>query len=307
MKINMKLLLIFSFVIFSSNLFAYNIDNLDTYISVRSNGVLEIHDYLSVSNIDSNFLVLDTVPVYDLIIKIDNEKYNYYSYDLNTLEIELKYINKGIDLDLEIVYLTDFYSNKEKLNWIINYKPLFLENVNDFRLDLPENSSINTVSIDLNKVSVINNRFSVIDVNLLSLDINYFINNIKLDESSSKDLNKLYLGLVIFIIIMTIFFILNIINKKTLYVKSNKKNKENKSTKDFNDLLLGLNENEQKIINLLLVETGLSQKKISLKLFLPKGTVSRNIKKLEEKGYIEIKKYGVTNKVFLSKLFKEKH
>jgi uncharacterized membrane protein len=307
MKINMKLLLIFSFVIFSSNLFAYNIDNLDTYISVRSNGVLEVHDYLSVSNIDSNFLVLDTVPVYDLIIKIDNEKYNYYSYDLNTLEIELKYINKGIDLDLEIVYLTDFYSNKEKLNWIINYKPLFLENVNDFRLDLPENSSINTVSIDLNKVSVINNRFSVIDVNLLSLDINYFINNIKLDESSSKDLNKLYLGLVIFIIIMTIFFILNIINKKTLYVKSNKKNKENKSTKDFNDLLLGLNENEQKIINLLLVETGLSQKKISLKLFLPKGTVSRNIKKLEEKGYIEIKKYGVTNKVFLSKLFKEKH
>jgi len=70
--------------------------------------------------------------------------------------------------------------------------------------------------------------------------------------------------------------------------------------------MLGLNENEQKIIKLLLVEDGLSQQKVALKLFLPKGTVSRNIQKLEDKGYIEIKKYGVTNKIFLSSLFENK-
>ncbi|MCK9292516.1 MAG: winged helix-turn-helix transcriptional regulator [archaeon] len=312
MKINIKILLIFSLLIFSlliftSNLFSYNIDGLETYISVRDNGALEVHDYLFVSNVDSNFLVLDIIPVYDLVIKVDGKKYNYYSYDLDNLEIDLRHINKEVNLNLEIIYLTDFYSSKENSNWIINYKPLFFESVDNFKLDLPINSSFNTLSVDLSKVSFNNNRFSVTDVNVSYLDINYFINDLKIGESSSRDLNYLYLGLVLFIIIVTIFFIFNIRNKKDIYFKSNKKNIETKSKKDFNDLLLGLNENEQKIVKLLLVESGLSQKKISLKLFLPKGTISRNIKKLEEKGYIEIKKYGVTNKVFLSKLFEKKH
>jgi uncharacterized membrane protein len=312
MKINIKILLIFSLLIFSlliftSNLFSYNIDGLETYISVRDNGALEVHDYLFVSNVDSNFLVLDIIPVYDLVIKVDGKKYNYYSYDLDNLEIDLRHINKEVNLNLEIIYLTDFYSSKENSNWIINYKPLFFESVDNFKLDLPINSSFNTLSVDLSKVSFNNNRFSVTDVNVSYLDINYFINDLKIGESSSRDLNYLYLGLVLFIIIVTIFFIFNIRNKKDIYFKSNKKNIETKSKKDFNDLLLGLNENEQKIVKLLLVESGLSQKKISLKLFLPKGTISRNIKKLEEKGYIEIMKYGVTNKVFLSKLFEKKH
>lgn len=39
---------------------------------------------------------------------------------------------------------------------------------------------------------------------------------------------------------------------------------------------------------------------------LPKGTTSRNIKKLVSKGYLEIKKYGVSNKVFLGEIFNKK-
>ena len=82
-------------------------------------------------------------------------------------------------------------------------------------------------------------------------------------------------------------------------------NSQIESDNKIKDLLLGLNENEQKIIKLLLNEDGLSQKKISLKTFLPKGTVSRNIKKLESKDYILIKPYGATHKIFLGNIFKK--
>ena len=50
---------------------------------------------------------------------------------------------------------------------------------------------------------------------------------------------------------------------------------------------------------------GQSQKIIAAKSFLPKGTVSRNIQKLVDKGYIDIKKYGVSNKLFLGEVFKK--
>ena len=103
-----------------------------------------------------------------------------------------------------------------------------------------------------------------------------------------------------------IIILVSIIGIISIYFAYTKKPKvKNKTKNKSEDLLLGLNENEQKIIKVIMENEGQTQKVITAKCFLPKGTVSRNIKKLSDKGYIEIKKYGVSNKVFLGEIFKK--
>lgn len=295
--------LIILVLLFIPSIFGYQAQDLSTIINVRDNGTLEISNKLLITDINQDKLIFDIVPVYDLILNISGEipKYNYTD---SKLEIDISEYKKD-KITIDIIYLTDKFTKKQDNVWNITYYPVFTKSTGSYKLVLPENSEIikedNFTDNKYNyNISVVNNRLTITDINVSYFTLSYSFVNQKLLEKNNY---KVFLFIAIIIILLTLFIFLKLRSKKKDIPIVTKKEDGDINTKN---LLLGLNENEQKIIKLLLLEDGLSQQKIALKLFLPKGTISRNTKKLQDKGYIEIKKYGVTNKIFLSSLFETK-
>lgn len=75
-----------------------------------------------------------------------------------------------------------------------------------------------------------------------------------------------------------------------------KKNKKSKPITN-NIMLSDLNNRQKEIIAILKKEKMVTQKYLLNKLNIPKGSLSRNLKSLEAKELIEIKKFGLTNKI----------
>jgi uncharacterized membrane protein len=277
-----KILIILSFLFFINYVCAYNIVSQNTEITHDRRDIYRISDQLVITDINTTKLELPMVASYDLIIKINNQKYSNISYTTNLLTINLEpNISK---INLEIIYLTDYYTSKTNGLWNINYNSRYLEKINKITLTLPKDAQIKDLT-NISSARVVNGQMVVTLSDISNVFISYSL-------ISFKKNNYYYLLLLLLII--------------PIYLLLKKKKKPKKLYKKEDSLLLGLNENEQKIVKLLLDQKdGLTQKQISLKLFLPKGTVSRNITKLVDKGYLEIKKYGVSNKVFLGEVFKK--
>ncbi len=300
-KINLYIIMFL--VLLLPSIYSYTTSDISTTIVVRSNGSLEISEVFKVANFkDTNELVFNIVPVYDMLVKVNNNPDLNYSYGINELVINTNDYSTN-EIILNITYLTDHFTTKDSNGWNINYNPLFLDKTGDFKITFPVNSDILALSTDIKNLHPDKDQFYVIDSNLTSFNASYKLSNQKI-VSETKNSSLLFVIILVIVVGLILTYFLIYKNKS----KSNKLEiKEDKPEKNQTEkLLLGLNENEQKIIKLLLEEDGLSQQKIALKLFLPKGTISRNIKKLEDKGYIDIKKYGVTNKAFLSSLFNQK-
>lgn len=275
-----KILIIFTFLFFINFVCAYNVISQETEITHNHFDVYKFDERLVLTDINTNKLEFPIVPSYDLIIKINNQRYSNISYttDLLTINIEPNLSN----IDLEIIYLTDYYTSKSESLWNINYSSRYLEKMDKLTLTLPKDAQTKDLT-NISSARVVNGQLVITLLDSKEINVNYRLVSLK---------KRNYYFLLILLII-PIYFLLR------------KKKRTKKSEKD-DSLLLGLNENEQKIVKLLLDQKeGLTQKQISLKLFLPKGTVSRNITKLVDKGYLEIKKYGVSNKVFLGEVFKK--
>lgn len=288
----LKFFVLLFIVLISFNLYAYNIEKIDTKIVIRENGILEVYDTVFITNIEkSQEVFLPIVPVYDLKIKSVYEDLDY-SYDFSTLKINLSdccLLNNSVIL--EVIYLTDVFTYKNENIWQLNYFPIFNSYVDTFSLTFPENIKIIDISTDFRNISIKDNRFYLSLYSVTSFDVNYSY------KYSFEDEGKKSFNWFLFFLFFFIFFIVSYISFKKYYRKRENEKK---------DILLGLNENEQKIVKVVIKENGILQKNLSRECFLPKGTVSRNLKKLEDKGYIEIKRYGVNKKVFLGKVFSKK-
>jgi uncharacterized membrane protein len=282
MKLNVQKYILFLFILIfiSSTVNAFSIVKLDSRVIVRDNGLCEIHDVLEIKDVDSNLIILDVIPVYDLIVKIDNKNVHFI-HTLDKLNINLNNLNNTNNVNLEIIYLTDYFTTKKSRDWDINYFSIFKENIDHLIFELPENTKIKYMSIDLEYISIIDDKFIIVLNNIDNLNVKYNINSKKLN-SRNKFNSKIILWVFLIIILIGLIvskFLFNFKKKRLQNYKSNK----------IKELLLGLNENEQKIILFLLDKEGVSQKTLSLKLFLLKGTVSRNVKNLESKEYVVIK------------------
>lgn len=275
-----KILILLCFLFFINYVCAYNVISQETEITHNHFDVYKFDERLVLTDINTNKLEFPIVPSYDLIVKINNQRYSNISYttDLLTINIDPNLSN----IDLEIIYLTDYYTSKSESLWNINYSSRYLEKMDKLTLTLPKDAQTKDLT-NISSARVVNGQMVITLLDSKEINVNYRLVSLK---------KRNYYFLLILLII-PIYFLLR------------KKKRTKKSEKD-DSLLLGLNENEQKIVKLLLDQKeGLTQKQISLKLFLPKGTVSRNITKLVDKGYLEIKKYGVSNKVFLGEVFKK--
>lgn len=91
--------------------------------------------------------------------------------------------------------------------------------------------------------------------------------------------------------------------KVNLQEKGEKKEREIEFTEKQENIVKLLNENETGIIKELLKNNSITQRKIYIKTGIPKSTLSRAVKSLEQKGIIEIKNVGNTNLLILTDWF----
>lgn len=284
-----KILPILLFLIILNYNYAYSVGYQQTEISIYEFDTYKIKDSLLISDINESQLIFDIVPCYDLIVKINNQRYSSISYNTEKLTININEELKGPKTtNIEIIYLTDYYTSKQNGIWTLNITSIYKEKIDELKITLPKNAKILETPYST-AVQIINKQLYV------SLKD---ISEIKIDYQLSENYNSPNYFIIVFFILLAIVLVF-LISKKKRIIKPKMKSKNN-------DLLLGLNENEQKIIKVIIENEGQTQKTITAKSFLPKGTVSRNIKKLSDKGYIEIKKYGVSNKIFLGEIFNKK-
>jgi uncharacterized membrane protein len=288
-------LLLFLVLIFISfNLSGYQIDSIHSKITIRDDGILQISDSVIIKNVDHSIdVVLPLIPVYDLKVN-SSQKSLSYIYSLDSLIISVSdccLVDNS--LFLEIVYLTDRYTSKKEGLWSIDYYPIFNDYTDSLEIKFPEYTEIRNVSTDLRFISPEGNKFVLSYKDpVSSFKVDYLLKPTSFPDRSFSFLNFL---IPFFIAFTLTFFGLRKYNK---YKKNNLNNKD--------ELLLGLNENEQKIIKVVIEKNGILQKYLDKETSLPKGTVSRNLKKLENKGYVSIKSFGVNNKVFLGNVFLKK-
>ena len=159
----------------------------------------KIKDSLIVSNINNNQLVFDIVPCYDVIVKINNHKTDSISYNLNTLTINLNDNLKDLEkINIEIIYLTDYYTNKEKGTWILNYNSRYKDKIDELKITLPKCKNPRYSSGAT--AQVINKQINLSLKEIAETHINY-----ETPESSSGP-NYFVMSLVLIIGIVSFYF-----------------------------------------------------------------------------------------------------
>ena len=182
--------------------------------------------------------------------------------------------------------ITDITS-KTKDFWLIDINTPVFENFY-YSFLLPQNTEINHIS-SVNKIRITNkdNRTNIIAIGKnepIQIKIQYsFVS----DNFISKKSNWLYFFILFVFLSVSVFFY--------VYINKNKKSKP----KTNNIILSDLNNRQKEIIIILKKEKIVTQKYLLEKLKIPKGSLSRNLKSLEAKELIEIKKFGLTNKIKL--------
>lgn len=282
--IKKQILILFAFLFIVNCVFSQNIVSQDIEITASEFDTYKIKESLKIVDLNNTTIELLIVPSYDLIVRINGQRHNSIFYNTEMLTINLEKDLK--EINVEIIYLTDYYTSKNNSIWKIYYNSRNLQNINTLKITLPKESKIKEIPA-LSFAQVVNGQMVLSFKDIKEINIDY--------ELNTKKVKNNYYLLIASLFIFVVGY---------LIVRKPKLKKETKKIK-ARDLLLGLNENEQKIVRIIMENEGQSQKIITVKSFLPKGTVSRNIKKLIDKGYIEIKKYGVSNKLFLGEVFKK--
>jgi len=289
---------------------AYELNNYSSEITVYQEGYCRGIDSFTVSDVNVNSIVFPLQNVTDVSVSIGNEIYPYFEFDGNSLVIDFEPIaGRSTSYDVSVDYVTDSYLSKNSIVWTLDYKPLFSSRADSVKFVLPKNAEITSVVQGI-AIGIVNGSFvlSVDDVDEFSVGYRVNLNGIVTEKPKNSYLLFIVAGVVIILVGFVSSYLLSrrVIKKKIAIRDGKEKTEEVSGVDRKEDLLLGLNENEQKIIKVLMSEgEGISQKLLAVKAFLPKGTVSRNIKKLISKGYIDIKRYGVTHKLFLGDVFRK--
>lgn len=200
-----------------------------------------------------------------------------------------------------IVENTEEYTSKIKSLWTLNIS--LKENFSDFifSIILPENAEINSI-FSSGKTRIGEESGSLIITGYgrnkpFSITVQYQTEKL-LDQSGFFGLDLFSLFFISIIILLIVSFVLVLLfyhpSKKQLIPKNNEDISHKK--------LKGLNERQQKIMNLLQeTNSALTQTEIQRELDMPKASVSRNIRRLELKGLIEKEQIGMSNLIRIKK------
>lgn len=256
-----------------------------------------------------NMFFIDSRNVYSFFLPAFSPK-NIYTYDEGG---ELNYsVSDGIYVDLRdqtegysfnVEYFSDMLTSKNASEWTFSYDFYKVGDFDriEFILTLPINTRLHSFSED----GII---YSEDDYMNIEWEIPNYISSKKMEvkytfKTSSNGIKKPVNQFLIYATILLLFLMIFLFLKKFKF--------KSKSRRDFSlgqkDLIHTLTENEKKIIEeLLKSRKGLTQKKISLLTGIPKSTLSRILKKLEIRNFIEKRDYGNTKIVKLTEWFLNK-
>ncbi len=217
-----------------------------------------------------------------------------YSEYLGNLEFDIQddgiaIISGNTDYSEFNITQTDKLTSKNKENWLFELNTPIFEKYY-YSIILPKDAQINYInSPNSVRITSTNKRINIISTGSnqnIQIKIQYRI--IQNDDLNSYFLEGIISGIVIvFLIIILSFF------------KYKKKKKELKSKKTNNIFLDELNDRQKKIIDILKSTKNVTQNYLLKELKIPKSSLSRNLKSLKAKDLIEIKRFGMTNKIEL--------
>jgi len=230
------------------------------------------------------------------------DKFGKLNYSLSNEGIFINLRKKGT-YSFTVEYLSNVFTSKNASIWKFSYDFYKLRNFDksDITLILPQNTKL--LSFSTGGIIYLDDSKIKIDWNIpkesLSerIEIEYTFEMHKpTSKPKSTNLFIYVLSLPVIVIGFLIFF------------KFKPKFKLKKSfSKRQEDLIKTLTEDERRIVvELFKSEKGLTQKKLRLITGIPKATLSRTLRKLEAKNFIEIRNLGGTNLISLTKWFLEK-
>jgi hypothetical protein len=225
-------------------------------------------------------------------------------------------IRKKEDYSFTVEYFSNILTSKNANIWEFSYDFYKLRNFDksEVTLVLPQNTKL--LSFLDNGIVYLDNGYIKIDWNIPVESLSERINVKYTFEMQGPPDNKFesanwFIYVVIFLLIFVVTFLVISKFKPKFKLKkdvrfSSRSEKINFSKRQ-EDLLKTLTEGEQKIISeLFKSKKGLTQKKLRLITGIPKATLSRTLRKLEVRNFIEIRSLGGTNLISLTSWFLEK-
>jgi hypothetical protein len=240
----------------------------------------------------------------------DEEEDLNYSLKEDSVYVFLKKRKGGYSFNVE--YSTDVFTSKNRSEWMFSYDFYKLRDFDSMglTLSLPTNSVIYSFSPD----GVVYSDEGRIKIDwdipryspVTKIQVRYGFKEPQNPETKFDWFPVLFPTFVAILIVCVILVLFLTKRPKKLKIAQ-----VIKKPKEFSpgqkDIMKTLTENEKRIVEELLTEEkGSTQKKLSLVTGIPKATLSRTLRKLESKQIIEIKMYGNTNLILLTKWFLER-
>jgi uncharacterized membrane protein len=313
-----KILIALFILIFSLSVSAASIEFYEINGEIRENGNFLLKHFVSIDSSELSEIVFSLnkctlVRVYDLqgnLEFIESEQ-----------EVRVFPRLKQQNYSLTLEFFSEKLTSKSSGEWLFEYTFSSEHLIKDFSMQLllPKNSSLLSTqpeAIVFTQGQNLAIKWSSLNASPQNFKAVYSFASIPPSNGVEESNPLMFIFFVAIIIALTVaaivivlFYFIKLKPKKPFSPKplTQPKPKDGeKISQGKKDILRTLSENEKKIILILLDKRDLTQRKLQIESTFPKSTLSRTLKKLQSRELIEIHSIGNTNKVCLSKWFKEK-
>lgn len=296
-------ILFFVILIFSSSIFAYEIQNFNTEIEVYNDGVAKVvnHLILDTTNVKETFFIPAYSP--ESVIVTDNKGELKFATLGTNIIIQPK--KRATDYEVHVQYLTNRLTSKKEDKWSVvylipAYEKIKIDGIKEagLILSLPNTAIISSFSEN-----------GIIFTEHNNIKIGWKL-DIKKDEDTKIEVGYSnypkretdYIKIAFYILSSIILTIIIVFCVKVGYCKITKRISKGKK-----DIMKTLDNREKEVIKLLIQNNNqLYQSKIQKDTSISKATLSRIIKRLESKNIIEVRPSGNTNLIILQEWFVKK-
>lgn len=259
-----------------------------TIVEIYSDGYSKIVHHLEIdsNNVDGLQKIKALNP--ESAIVRDSSQELKFSILNNIFLIEPKQKQKNYSITIQ--YLSNAFTVKSNEFWVFKYEPLIEEE--KISVIFPLSTKLYDYSENAT-LFIFNGNMNLNWGKQKKIDVKYNIKNVE----PNKIINYSF-----YFLISLIFILLMIYCSKIAYLKIKKIIPKAKQ-----DIIKTLEKNEREVVKLLLNNNNkMSQSQIQKTTNISKATLSRVIKRLENKNLIEIRESGMTNLVMLQEWFVNK-
>lgn len=278
---------------------ALNLESYKVTIDVYSGGMAKVNNDLLFDSNNVKAISIKAFKPTSIIVTDDKEDLNFAVLN-DSILIKLKQRN-----EVHLQYLTTALTSKFLDKWTLRYNIPRKQTENyggldkiDFLITLPQTAKIKShskepaISVDKGKL----NLEYFLDIEEVDLDIVYELDTIGIQNKTQRKEFIKNISLIALITLIIGAIVLFVVDR---YLKSISKGKK--------EIMKTLEKNENQVIQLLLKnKSQMYQSQIQKQTSISKATLSRVIKRLEQKNIVEVREAGNTNLIVLTDWFRKK-